>query len=340
MKTELKSYLFLDHTGVCHLPTRDELIRLTDEGLGVDLMLDANICLDICSFIKHRQNSRVDKVPLFNLLEYLTKNDVILNPMFGLLELCSNPSEWSLDAERFADMKNKVDFATQFPLKLLRRYEFDFNENYKIFRKPELRTDIGVFSPMLLASYACLLKINAICKKGIGRNHAVKNIYTLLDWMVKDLGVIHGTEIQLGLNIFGGENKVGLAKMIGMGGKPETVIKSSWGTAWDLFHIRFCCNSFSFSKNMGENLYLIFVTNDNRLNTLISQISLASIVEGEGTTGLYESFIDLPYYDDTFRSSFALKMTDLFKERMHYKKEVDHDKLIKLCSRLEQELYA
>ncbi|MDX2190449.1 MAG: hypothetical protein SFY32_11350 [Bacteroidota bacterium] len=335
------TYFFLDHNGKRQLPTIEELNNYRSEGVTVVFMLDANVCLDIVQFVNYKKQAKADKGPLFHFLEYAQKKNVDVNPMFGLLELCSNHRQLELNTEKFSEMKNKIDFATSYPFKLLRNFQFDYLENYKIFRKLELKSDISSFNSMLLATYTCLLKINSISKNGLSKEKASDNMYKFLDWMLSDIGIILGTELQLALNIFGGEKEVGLAKMIGIGGKPEKVTHSSWGTAWDIFNMRFCCNSFSFSKNVAENTYLIFVTSDVRLGNLISQLHLSSVIDASGfggITNLYNSYIDLPHFDDEFRGTFSVKIIELLSERFKQKKEIDVLDLKRICQQLEESL--
>jgi hypothetical protein len=320
------------------LPTKQELANIKSErNEDVLLVLDSSVCLDIINLIRNKQSARVDKQKVFNLIEYVQKNKVKTTPVLALSELCYDRNSFKLLEDKMWDFKNKIDFAFDFPIKLLKRYEYDYETNYFVFRKPELRrTSIEPYVEQLNLYYAALLKIREISKCGLKSQLAEKNLLTFKEWMVKDLDVILGPEFSLAIQIFGGNTKY--RSMIKLDANREKAQKALWGTAWDLFHARVSCNKIQFSQIVGRPVQSIFVTKDGNLYSLLAPHVEYCAKYNSTKFSITNKNTYAPHYSDSFMHEFNMAMLDLAMGRMQGVISPNQQKVSNIITELEKNL--
>lgn len=334
MKSTRENYCYVDQHGDRTLPSKHEISEIRNNGLTPLLILDSNICLDIIKLVSHKTNARIDKKRLFNLLEYVQKTKIEITPLTGLIELCYNTSSFQINEEKFWDMNNKIDFVKSFPIKFLKKCDFDYAKNYRLHDTPKLqKNDIESFKPMLNTSYACLLKIRDISLNGMKINQAESNTMEFLEWCERDLGIIMGLEIQLALKFFSTPND--FRKMLWIDGNKDEIKKKLWGTSWDIFHSRISCNSINFSKMIKERRHTIFATNDTALHKLLATMNLEVSINLDDKPTLIHSFDISSKLKDSFQEQFKTKMLTLFKQRFNIKQNYNENKVLGLIENLE-----
>ena len=312
----MKHFHYLSDLGETHLPTEAEIAHIrVDKNERFLLILDSSVCLDIINLIKHKKNANVDKQKVFTLIEYVQKNKVEQTPIFALTELCYDRKTFNISDGKLWDMKNKLDFAFKYPIKLLKRFQFDYETNYHIYHEPKLlRKSIEPFAENLNLYYAGLLKIRELAKNGLKKEFSERNIESFIEWMSTELNTMLGLEFSLALEIFGGNSN--LRSMIKLGSAKDKAIKGLWGTAWDLFHARVSCNRPQLADMVGEKVQPIFVTKDNGLFELMSPhvehyLRFNSTKLTITTENTYP-----PHYSESFMTHLNKKMLELGTERV------------------------
>ncbi|ADR23464.1 hypothetical protein MATR_26840 [Marivirga tractuosa] len=264
----MNHFHYLSELGEIALPNQQKLTEISEKNEQPIIILDSCVCLDIITLIKHKKSARVDKIKIFNLIEYIQKNNIEAIPIFALIELCYDKSTFEIQEDKLWDIKNKIDFALKYPIKRLKKLNFDYNQNFIPSKNPKLLvTSIAPLASNLNLYYAGLLKIREISNNGLKNELAEKNIQKFIQWMI-NLDLFLGLEYSLALAIFGGDSK--LRSMIKLGSTPEKVIKSLWGSAWDLFHARISCNAPELNKIFQKSTYPIFATRDYALYKLMA----------------------------------------------------------------------
>lgn len=321
-------YYSFSEKGEIPLPSKEACSELISKGVKPIVFLDSCVCLHIIKKIDHKHKAtNIDKVKVANLKEYLSRTPVSVNPLFGLMELCYK--EGNFDKSKFWDFNHRIDFFKQMPVSYFNGSGYDFTRDYFGFEH-----DLGDrFSPFygfesyFYNSYCALLKIRELATNDVSKKAAQKNCISLLDWMANDLGVILGTEYQLGIRIFGGDTN--FRKMVWLEGKIDQVKKKVLGTAWDFFHARQCTNNAMLSKGLNENLSAFFVTSDNNLFKLFQQKNLSLVVDagkGHGISSISSSNSDLPHLDHDFLEIQNKKLIELFLDRALQELKWDRDK--------------
>ena len=273
-----------------------------EHGIKPIIFIDSCICLRIVKVVDYgKQATNVELQKILSLKKYISEHDIEINPFFGLLELCFKGDK--ANEEKYWDFKNRISFFKELPLKRFVNFSYKYERDYFIFRRPSLNLhgqalhlDLAV-----LYSYCCLLKIRLLAKKGLTKSHAFENIKAFFNWMKDDLDMGMGAEYKLALSILGGQTK--FRKMIALDSKTSDIRKILMATAWDLFNAKNASNSFRFFKLFGENVYPIFMTNDNNLFELFRGSSLTFIKDGGKhleSSFLHNSEFEYPHLDEQF----------------------------------------
>ncbi|ADY19677.1 hypothetical protein P4U05_11190 [Bacillus paranthracis] len=92
-------------------------------------------------------------------------------------------------------------------------------------------------NPLILGSYACVLKIMSIQKEELSR---VESARKFVDFSIEELKTIHAFETQLTLNYFLGNDEL---YAIGNGifkfdRQKEEILLKAWNATWDIFFLR------------------------------------------------------------------------------------------------------
>jgi len=335
MKNE---YFCFNENGKVTLPNTLEIEELLEQEIEPTIFIDSCVCLHIVKLVDYRKEAvGIDKEKLFYLKEYLSKNPIDLNPIFGLMELSQNGDLF--DKNKFWDFFHRINFFKQIPLKRLRTYRFDFNTDYLILKQPDINKEHSPFyglDSFFLNTYACLLKIRELSLRGISKRFAEQNATDFLNWMSDTLGIILGVEYRLAMNIFGGETE--FRKMIWLEGKAELIKKKLIGTAWDITHARFCSNNHFLNKTLERNLSAYFLTSDSNLYKLLAEYSLTRIFDaGEKmVTNLYNSSFNYPHLGSDFLDKNNKVMLELLSDRFNKKVHFDRDKVESIIHELEK----
>lgn len=334
----MENYFYLSDLGRTQLPSNGEISNfLEKENMYVLLNLDSSICLDIVNFVRHKKAARINKNKVLNLIEYVQKHDVEPTAIFALTELCYDRKTFAIQEEKFWDFKNKMDFVFKYPYKLLKKYEFDYEINYHVFKKQELqKKSIEAIIDQLNIYYAALLKIRELAKANLGREFAEKNILNFVEWMVDDLNIVLGPEFSLALQIFGGNSD--FRSMLKLDSNKEIALKAIWGSAWDLFHVRASCNSRQLSEIVGRTVYPIFITNDSNLFTLSSP-SVGFYAKLNSTKlVITENNVYPPHYTNLFMERLNIKMQEIAEDRIIKDAIIIPSKIKSIVEQLEKNL--
>ncbi|TSJ44982.1 hypothetical protein [Fluviicola chungangensis] len=334
----MSHFYYLSDLGEVALPSEKEIQELEEkESSELLIILDSCVCLDIITFVKHKKSAKVDKTKIFNLVRYVQKHKVNYTSIFALTELCYDRSTLEIIEDKLWDFKHKVDFVFGYPIKLLERYEFDFELNYDIRpRTSSMKGSIQPFSANLNLYYAGLLKIRELANDGLKKEYSEKNINLFIEWMKNELNVMLGLEFTLALEIFGGNTK--LLSMISIGAKPEQVKKRLWGTAWDLFHARMSCNRTQISKMTGIRTHPIFITKDYALYKVMAPSVLHNVHFNSLNFKItHENNYPL-HYSDLFMQNLNERLLELSVERVSEEPILDESRVISIIENLEANL--
>ncbi|AHN24453.1 hypothetical protein [Lysinibacillus varians] len=199
---------------------------------------------------------------------------------------------------------------------------------------------IKKWNPLMLGSYACVLKIMTIQKQKLSRVESVK---LFVEFLIYELKAIHALEMELAVNYFLGNDDL---YTIGNGifkfdKQNEEVLLKAWNAAWDLFFLRLlqrAYSDYSFLNIIKPKL----VTEDKNL------IGMAKLCSLESSIIKNNHFIPILLFDETlikkdFRDvveNINLKIKNSFLERSNARKNIkDKDSyLIEKVKFLEAEL--
>lgn len=329
---------FISDFGRSTLPDKFELSQITEAGEKILLVLDSSVCLDIVSLVRDKQSSGADKVKIFNLIEYVQKNKTDWTPVFALLESSYHRTTLEMNYVKLFDYNNKIDFAFEYPIKFLKKFQFDFGLNYKVITQPksEQPSIAIIINERIKIHYAALLKIYQISLAGLNRESAERNIEIFLNWMVNDLDTLLGVEYKLALNIFGGDPY--FRSMLKLGSTKMKCLKACWGTAWDLFHARVSCNRDQLSSMFGSKVRPLFVTKDGPLFELLAPQVDTYFKYNSSRISIS---IDADYpknYSDAFMTSLNERMEYLRRERVHKTASITQQKLDEIIANLEESI--
>ncbi len=328
---------FLSELGETKLPDQMEIARLFAEtGQEVMLVLDSSVCLDITDLIRKKQSSNADKVKVFSLVEYVQKTKVSWTPLCALIESCYDRETFDIKEEKLWDIKNKLDFAFAYPSKLLKKFAYNYETDYRIKEKRKLGINsIKPLTENLNCYYAALLKIQEMANVSLKQEAAEKNIEHFVDWMVNELGILLGPEYSLAIRIFGGDND--FRSMLKINASKETTLKAAWGTAWDLFHSRISRNRIQLLGLLGKNVHPIFVTKDGRLFNLLAPHVEADIRNQFSRLTLTDKNEYPPHYSHEFIDRLNRKILNLGVERFSEGATINDEKVNSIIRKLEAE---
>ena len=302
------------------------------------LVLDSSVCLDIINIVNKKSINKESRRKAFELIRYSQKKSMPPFEVLALLELSSDKSTYKLNAEKFFDFGDKLKFAFQFPLEILKKNDFNFSINFHSPKTRSINNNANPFVEQLLVHYCALLKIREIARKGLNKEKSKENIIEFFDWMNSELGLILGLEYQLAFQIFGGNNNFNT--MIKENSNKEKAIKALWGTAWDLLHARVSRNSKQLAGIVSEDINSIFVTNDKKLFELLApQIEFATQFDRSkiSLTSGNENYP--PHFDNEFVKSLNEKIIEIYKHRiLNSVIYPDIDKVTHLITNLEKNM--
>ena len=81
----MNHFHYLSELGEIALPNQQKLTEISEKNEQPIIILDSCVCLDIITLIKHKKSARVDKIKIFNLREYIQKNNIDVTKSFGFL---------------------------------------------------------------------------------------------------------------------------------------------------------------------------------------------------------------------------------------------------------------
>lgn len=337
--TSQNTYTCFCESGQTDLPEINELLTTIQSNVEPVIFLDSCICLNIIKVVDYgKKATNIDFSKIISLKEYLSKKPVKINPFFGLLELCLK--DGNFDKIKFRDFKHRLDFFQQIPLKEFKKFKYNFNRDYLIFKdiSIDLPNPYKGIAPSLMNSYCALLKIRSLAKISLTKETAESNINSFLDWMASDLNSIRGIEYKLALNIFGGNSIY--RKMIGLDCKVGEVKKKLIGTAWDIFNSKTTANSFRLFQILGKNISPYFLTSDANLFNLFKNFNLRLIKDGGdnfNSSFILNSDFSYPHLGKDFIDRQNEKMMNIFVERRNSQYEYNKLNIDRLIRELEFE---
>ncbi|WP_229734142.1 hypothetical protein [Flavobacterium orientale] len=315
-----------------------ELAEFSKNGENILLVLDSCVCIDIVNIFSEKENSKVDKTRIYNLIEYAQKHNINQFSLYSLVESCYDRKTKNILPGKFFDFKNKIDFAFQVPIAKLKKNNYNFESLN--FKAPEIKNQLLnlLMDERVNIFYAGLLKICEIAQRGLKTDCAEKNILEFIEWMENELDVILGYEYMLALQIFGGNTKFRSMLKIGSSAK-EKILKAAWATAWDLFHAKVSCHRDQLTQIVNQKVYPIFVTKDSNLFELISP-QVDSYFRYEHTR---LSLIDgnIPQcYSKSFMDILNKKFIELNLKRIHKNtnRTIESERIKLIIKRLEDSL--
>lgn len=330
-----KIYYSFTEKGEKKLPSREDVLRLSNAGITPVIFLDSCVCLDIIKIIDHKNKARnVDKAKIVNFKNCISDSQIHISPLFGLMELCYKDDKF--DEDKFWDFNNRINFFEKIPKVYFKEFKFNYTRDSLDIERSYLRKSSPYYGlePTFLYTYVSLLKIRELALKELAKNIAEKNCFDLINWMVDELGIVLGLEYKLGMNIFGGSTN--FWKMIGIDGKNDLIKKKLIGTAWDILHSRLCTNNLKLSEMLSEPIEAYFLTDDYNLFKLLYKSNLSVIInnsKGHNVTTLSNSDYNLRHFDQLFLEKQNRLMIKLLTER--FNKPIVYD-LIKVKAMIEE----
>ena len=340
MRKNQEEYYCFNETGQCNLPSKIDVSRYKLKGTKPVAFLDSNVCLNIIKLVDYgKKATNCNRHKILRLKEHISKSDMRINGLFGILELCEKEGRFLND--KFRDFKYRLDFFEQIPNKYLNKGIFDFHRDFHLIKDVRDFENADSFYEnlsILRMSYCSLLKIRKLALKSTKKNNAESSIDSFTQWMVDDLGLMLGIEYKLAMSVFGGRTE--FRKMIGLDDNSSSAIKKIKGTVWDIFHSRYCMHNANISKHLGEDLSAYFVTNDFNLFNLLHRYSLTGIIDpgdDSGSTSWYNTDFDYPHLDNEFLERYTEKVLKLMYERSKVNFEYDKEKINRMILTLEKE---
>lgn len=333
----MENFHFLSDIGKIPLPSKSEISKHFElTGEQIILVLDSSVCLDIIKLVDHKNKATSDKQKIYNLIDYSQKNEVDFFSIFALVESCYNRTTLKIQSDKFFDFNCRIQFAFFYPLKKLRKFHYNFEDNfYAIKPKPTSAEPAEIIiDSRINPYYVGLLKIAQIAQKnGVSKHKAEKNIESFINWMEDDLNFFLGQEYMLALNIFGGNTAFG--SMLKIGGKKEAIIKATWGTAWDMFHAKMSINRDLISELIEKKVFPIFVTNDVTLYNLMSPYVDSYVKRNFKKVTIIQNNAYPPFFSNDFMDKLNERMTKLTIERFYNENELDSEHVRRLITELE-----
>ena len=333
-------FYYISDLGKISLPAESEISQLSavkDE--HVILVLDSCVCFDIISLIKGKEASISDKEKIFNLIGYAQNNKIRHFSLFALLESCYNRNTLEIQTDKFNEFWKIIDFAFQHPVARLKKFDYNFNtDSQGLSLNPGYSSDLikSLTEQILNPSYAAMLKICEISKKGLGANRAEKNLTAFIDWMENDLNIILGVDYSLARDIFGGNSKS--RSMIKLGAGKKKILAAAMGTAWDILHAKMSRNKKQLSFLLNDKVYPVFVTKDQILSELISPKVNSYEKSGISQLSRLQTSNSPLSYSDDFMKYLNERLEKIGLERMGKNASVDTEKVKSIIKILEDNL--
>lgn len=331
---------FLSDKGKISLPNKFEIEKHFEEtGEQIILVLDSCVCIDVVKLVNWKAEAKSEKTKIFNLIDYVQKNDIMFLPIFALIESCYDRETLKIKSEKLFDYNSKIQFAFEFPLKKFKRYQYNFEYDFYAVRPNTSSEEAAelVIESRVNIYYAGLLKISQIAQKyGLSQNKAERNIEFFVDWMEKELDCFLGFEYTLAVNIFGGNSQYG--SMLKINSSKQSIIRAAWATAWDLFHAKMSINGELVSKLIDKKAYPIFVTKDNNLFNLMSPYVHLYVRRGFKKVTITKNTSYPPFYKYEFIERLNDRMTDFSLNRFERDVQIDYNKVKIIIEKLEESL--
>lgn len=146
-------------------------------------------------------------------------------------------------------------------------------------------------NPLMLGSYACILKIMIIQKEKTSKIESVK---AFIDFLTHELNTLHALEMQLAINYFLGKDELyaisnGIFKFDKQNGE---ILLKAWNATWDIFFLRILQRAYSdYNFLKLENPRL--VTADKSL------IGIAELCSLEGSISNEDHFVPIISFDES-----------------------------------------
>lgn len=331
------TYLCFNEKGEASLPDNKLIDKLINNGTKPVVFIDSCVCLHIVKLIDHGKKANgINKKKILWLKEYVTKNKIKVNPLFGLMELCSTKGK--IDNTKFWDLYKRIDFFNLIPIKQFKTFNYNFHQQYFLDGESYIQDKENSFfglDAFFLNTYTSLLKIRELSLKGVSKKYAEPHALEFVEWMKKDLGIILGVEYRLAMNVFGGITE--FRKMIWLEGKTDILKKKLIGTAWDITHSRFCSNNVLLSRTLGEYISAYFLTSDLNLFNLLASYQITMLIDGgnSGCTTMYNTDFELPHFNESFIDKNNRMIIDISYERLGDEIVFDRDKIWKIIDELE-----
>lgn len=336
-KRKALQYLCFNENGKTKLPLKSDLIKINNKGLNPEFFIDSCVCLHICNYIDKKDKANINKKRLINFKKYIQSNEININPVLGLMELCE--SKTGFDNEKFWDLFTRIELFKRIPLSNLKKMNFDSSKLDKTTfpnLSEKYEENIGMGN-IFFNTYCALLKIRELCLiNGTSKKVLRKNVIEFIEWLKNELGLFLAFELNLAFKIFGG--KTNFKKMIWLEGKENLSKQKIKGSTWDILHSRLCTNNYEFSNLLGEPIYAHFITGDNNLFELFSNTNLEKVINTnlDKTTSLYKIKIDSRHFEDELIDEISGIMKKEFEERIiNFEYDFNEKKIFKLIEDLE-----
>ncbi|MHC5202186.1 hypothetical protein [Myroides sp. LJL119] len=334
-------YDCFDQKGETNLPDNQFIESLIKNDIEPIIYIDSCVCLHIIKVIDHKKKAKnINFERIISLKEYLIKHPSIqINPFFALLELCYLKTGY--DSKKMFELKLRIDFFIQLPLKSLKSFQYDFHRDIVIKKdlSKEKFNSLEAVDQIIKNTYCTLLKIRSIALKKLTKQKAENNINELSDWMINELNIFRGAEYKLALNIFGGNTEY--RKMIGLDSKnSEDIKKKILGSSWDMYHSKLCANNLRISQILQKNIHPFFLTSDANLFKLFHNVSIEIIKDGgDESISSYIMMSDFtyPHFEESFIEKNNQKLLNLWLQRSNYDYSYNDNMVNKLIWNLEIE---
>lgn len=258
--------------------------------------------------------------------------------LFALLESCYDRNTLEIQTDKFNEFQKIIDFAFQHPVAHLKNFDYDFNtDSQSLGLKSGYSSDLIklLTEERLNPSYAAMLKIAELSKKGLSANRSEKNITAFIDWMENELNIILAVDYSLALYIFGGNSKS--RSMIKLGAGKKKFLAAAMGAAWDMFHAKMSRNKKQLSFIQGYKVYPVFVTKDQVLAELISPKVNSYEKSGSSQLSRLQRNDDLNYSPE-FWNYLDDRLTKIGSERMGRNTVVDTEKVKSIIKTMEDKI--
>jgi len=260
------------------------------------LIMDANTAINLGKFY-YKPYALVDTNKKDNdsnrNKEWLSTMELLIDiqdkdPVFGfaLQETCWDYDKKCINEIQYSKMEHalKSEYLWNTSEIIRNAYSLghtnNFNVNRKKVNKIETLLDQMECNPLMLGSYACILKMLLLQKKinNIGREHCY---IEFIEFMRKDIRIIHSIEANIAACYFLGKDETKeMSEKILKFGKKGSMLLNAWNACWDIFYLRLLQND----SEVGVNTHnTVLLTKDEGLIILAKMVTLeAKIIDSDG----------------------------------------------------------